>query len=231
MEIEKNTDVREFTSAGDLVVEVRSEIGERLIQTGSVTLKGQIDPIAISYRRARQLQVLVKRGAQGVVRVSPEFKVNLPDILGIELILKTEAIPGWQGTEIEASETGAVLATETRVTVTKDRVLDTDRDPTQNADGTITVTRTAVPRTAVEILKDTKEVFGLSEEEPTSVGDGIRKSYANGNASSLWGEALRLNKAVILERNTKKGMWYVVDGKLVLRQARVAEGGGLLWLD
>lgn len=190
---EKNTDTREFTPTGDLIVEVRSEIGERLIQTGTVTLKGQINSIAISYQRARQLQILTERGAKGIVRVSPELEINLPDILAIELIHKTEAIPGWQGTEVETSEPSAVLATE--------------------------------------ILKDTKEVFGISDEEPASVEDGIRKSYANGNASSLWGEALRLNKAILMERNAKKGMWYVVDGKLVLRQARVAEGGGLSWLD
>ncbi len=224
-------DKREFTEQGNLVIETRQETGQRLIQSGVITLRGRKDPIKVSYKRAKQIQVVVDRGARGVVKITPTLAINLVDVALVELIYEPEPIPGWVETEPERTSKGDVAVADRRIMVLPKNVLATDREQTTNPDGTVTVTRTVVARTAVEILKDTKEVFEIREEEPTSVEDGIRKSYANGNASSLWGEALRLNKAVILERNTKKGMWYVVDGKLVLRQARVAEGGGLLWLD
>lgn len=233
------SDDREFTEKGDLVVEKNEALGSQLVQTGEVVIRGREKPIKLSWQKTRQLQTYIARyPTKKIIPVSATLTINTADITSIEMVYETEAIPGWRPTTVDPEVKDGkiqqwghwydrgVRATTGRVTVRANRLLETDDNPTDNGDGTFTVTRTMVARTTNNLHKDVEEVFGV-----TPVEEKMQDSIRSGKVSELWQEAMARNKAILADGNQREGMWYVIGGKLAQRRSKVTEGGNLIWLD
>lgn len=233
------SNAREFTPKGDLVVEKNEKIGSQLVQTGELVIRGREKPIRLSYQRVNQLNTFIARYPhKKIIPISESLTINTSDITSIEVVHETEAIPGWKPVNLDPPiKTGKVQkwgywydrgirASVERIKVRANRLLETDDHPTDNGDGTFTVTRSMVHRTLKDIHSDIEDVFG---------GENIRgkmgESIDSGKVDGLWREAMARNKAILGDQNTREGLWYVIDGKLALRRSKVTEDGYLLWLD